>query len=408
MLATWQILDAATTARKRLREAGFLPIPAIGKAPPILGWQNVAASDAEIDSWFHKYPEALNTGIITRTAPAVDIDVYDPDVADELEQLLWDVTGTRGMIRFGQPPKRAALFRTDAPFGKMATPVFTSPTQQRHRVEVLGDGQQIVVNGVHPGTNKPYRWHGGEPGDVPLAGLPELTKATAEQFIAKAAALMREHGWTDEVRKTNGAGLHGANHRGGADFIAMYGNRQQKYAAAALQGGFDEMAAMPQNSGRNNKLNALAYRMGTMVARQWIGSDQVTHRLYEAAAACLLVHDDGEAATTATIASGLGSGEAKPHADLNDTKPDDGGNADEPLAFIDMSNWDGQPPPPRLWSVRERVPLRQPTLFSGEGAIGKTLLSLQLLVAHALGRDWIGMLPEPGPAIYFGCEDDAD
>ena len=73
-----------------------------------------------------------------------------------------------------------------------------------------------------------------------------------------------------------------------------------------------------------------------------------------------------------------------------------------------MSRWDAEPAPPRLWSVRDRIPLRQPALFSGEGAIGKTLLVLQLAVAHVLGRDWLGMLPELGPAIYFGCEDDAD
>jgi hypothetical protein len=164
MLATWQIRDTATKERKRLREAGYLPIPAIGKAPPIPGWQNTTASEDEIDRWFSEYPEALNTGIITRTAPAVDIDVYDPDIANEIEELLWSVIGTRGIVRFGQPPKRAALFRTDVPFGKMATPVFTSPTQQRHRIEILCDGQQIVVLGTHPGTGKPYSWHGGVPG----------------------------------------------------------------------------------------------------------------------------------------------------------------------------------------------------------------------------------------------------
>jgi RecA-family ATPase len=95
---------------------------------------------------------------------------------------------------------------------------------------------------------------------------------------------------------------------------------------------------------------------------------------------------------------------AKPKID--DDYVDDA--ADEPLAFIDMSRWDTEPAPSRLWSVRDRIPLRQPALFSGEGAIGKTLLVLQLAVAHVLGRDWLGMLPEPGPAIYFGCEDDAD
>ncbi len=109
--------------------------------------------------------------------------------------------GARGMVRFGQPPKRAILFRTETSFGKISTPVFTSPTQQRNRVEVLCDGQQIVVLGTHPGTGKPYSWHGGEPGDVARADLPELTEATANEFVAKAAAVMRAQGWTDSIQQ---------------------------------------------------------------------------------------------------------------------------------------------------------------------------------------------------------------
>jgi RecA-family ATPase len=35
-------------------------------------------------------------------------------------------------------------------------------------------------------------------------------------------------------------------------------------------------------------------------------------------------------------------------------------------------------------------------------------LELQLCVAHVTGRDWLGGMPEPGPAIYFGAEDDSD
>jgi RecA-family ATPase len=78
------------------------------------------------------------------------------------------------------------------------------------------------------------------------------------------------------------------------------------------------------------------------------------------------------------------------------------------LPFIDMGTWDDSPAPQRLWGVRDRIPLRQPTLFSGEGAIGKSLVELHLCVAHVLGRDWLGSLPEIGPAIYFGAEDEQD
>jgi RecA-family ATPase len=78
----------------------------------------------------------------------------------------------------------------------------------------------------------------------------------------------------------------------------------------------------------------------------------------------------------------------------------------QPFQWADTSTWDSTPCPPREWAVRNRIPLRQVTLFSGEGAIGKSIVEMMLCVAHVLGKDWLGSLPEPGGAFYFGCEDD--
>lgn len=79
------------------------------------------------------------------------------------------------------------------------------------------------------------------------------------------------------------------------------------------------------------------------------------------------------------------------------------------LPFIDMSAWRvGQGVPEREWGVRNIFPRRNVALLSGEGAAGKTLLLLQLGVAHALGRDWLGTLPEQGAFLYFGAEDETD
>jgi RecA-family ATPase len=89
----------------------------------------------------------------------------------------------------------------------------------------------------------------------------------------------------------------------------------------------------------------------------------------------------------------------------SDGKPESG---ETELPFVDMTEWDREEVPMRQWSVLDRLPLRQPALFSGEGATGKTILELQLCAAHVLGRDWLGSLPERGPAIYLGCEDDTD
>ena len=170
--------------RKKLLRAGFLPIPCIGKTINITDWPNIIATEADIDGWFTRYPDAMNTGLLTRTTPAIDLDVYDTEVAEELELTLLDMIGEgQTLVRFGQPPKRAVLFQTDTPFKKIRTPVFTSPGSKKENfVEVLGDGQQIIVFGTHPETGKDYSWHGGEPGDVMRADLPVTDRSNGARL----------------------------------------------------------------------------------------------------------------------------------------------------------------------------------------------------------------------------------
>lgn len=78
------------------------------------------------------------------------------------------------------------------------------------------------------------------------------------------------------------------------------------------------------------------------------------------------------------------------------------------LEFLAFDGWDDSEPPDREWAVDHMMPLRNVTLLSGEGAIGKSILMMQLCAAHALGKDWIQQLPMPGHAIYLGAEDDED
>jgi RecA-family ATPase len=71
-----------------------------------------------------------------------------------------------------------------------------------------------------------------------------------------------------------------------------------------------------------------------------------------------------------------------------------------------MSAWDNKPIPEREWAIRDRVPLKQAGLFSGEGGTGKSIIELMKNVAHVTAKDWLGSMPEPGPAFYLGAEDD--
>jgi RecA-family ATPase len=79
-----------------------------------------------------------------------------------------------------------------------------------------------------------------------------------------------------------------------------------------------------------------------------------------------------------------------------------------PLPYIDMSSWDANPAPEREWAVENRIPMYQPHLTTGHGAIGKSLLELTRAVAHVLGKPWLGMAVRQGPVIYLGAEDEAD
>jgi RecA-family ATPase len=79
---------------------------------------------------------------------------------------------------------------------------------------------------------------------------------------------------------------------------------------------------------------------------------------------------------------------------------------EEAIPWLDMSSWDREPVPERQWAIRDRVPLNQAGLFSGEGGAGKSIIELTKDVAHVMGMDWLGSMPEQGPAFYIGAEDD--
>jgi RecA-family ATPase len=79
-----------------------------------------------------------------------------------------------------------------------------------------------------------------------------------------------------------------------------------------------------------------------------------------------------------------------------------------PLVWVDMSSWDSTPLPDRQWAILDRVPAKQAGLFSGEGGTGKSIIELMKNVAHVAGKDWLGSMPEQGPAFYLGAEDDVD
>jgi len=80
----------------------------------------------------------------------------------------------------------------------------------------------------------------------------------------------------------------------------------------------------------------------------------------------------------------------------------------EPLEVVSAASFAGQPPPERKWIVPDLIPDGVPTLISGDGGVGKSLLALQL--AAAIDRDgfWAGKKVAAGKALYLSAEDEID
>jgi hypothetical protein len=98
-------------------------------------------------------------------------------------------------VRFGLPPKRLIPLRTDEPFTKQLR-MFTAPDGSEQKIEILGDGQQYVVDGIHPDTRKPYAWFDGELTTIKRENLPYVRREDAGRFLEAATKLLiEEHGF---------------------------------------------------------------------------------------------------------------------------------------------------------------------------------------------------------------------
>jgi RecA-family ATPase len=89
---------------------------------------------------------------------------------------------------------------------------------------------------------------------------------------------------------------------------------------------------------------------------------------------------------------------------IRDHPKPNGGASTAPLPYLGRD----MPLRDREWLIGERVPMRNVSLLSGDGGVGKTVLLMQLAAATVLGKDWLCMRPAVGPVLYLGAEDDAD
>ena len=176
--------ETYATLAPKLLVAGYevLPIVPNQKRPDITGWTDINFRDPKtVDQYIRQCP-SYGVGVKTGDVVVIDIDCPREDLAIEFQNRCFAVLG-EAPVRIGKAPKRALYYRIDGePLDKKATQRY-SADGAFFQVEVLGQGQQCVIYGVHPDTNAPYNWVGDSLEHVPFDQLVPVTKIQIDKLL---------------------------------------------------------------------------------------------------------------------------------------------------------------------------------------------------------------------------------
>jgi hypothetical protein len=238
----------STELRLQLLRGGYSPLPCEGKIPVHKAWQTRHATNRDdIELWPTVFPSAANTGLLTRLTPTIDIDIKSLEAAEAVEALARERFEERGyvLVRIGEPPKRAIPLRTDKPFDKITRDLIATDGSAQ-KIELLCDGQQVIAFGIHPGTGKPYSWHGGSPDQINQEDLPYVTEEEARAQVEDAARLLvEEHGYQIKAPKPRKkAKANGSDATDWSSFNVMEHADLASFAMSLLRTGMKDGAAV--------------------------------------------------------------------------------------------------------------------------------------------------------------------
>jgi AAA domain/TOTE conflict system, Archaeo-Eukaryotic Primase domain len=216
--------------------------------------------------------------------------------------------------------------------------------------------QERIEDGKHgTGINMPYF------GDARCG----VKKTGAEQTLTEFLGLAEANRWSardlEELRD-------------------RFGNTSKPgaYARRTLAQLAEELAGTA--ACRNDKLNASAFRMGTMVAREWISRSVVEQALWEACEKNGLAAEEHEK-TKGTMAEAIAGGMRVPHEDLRYEKKGETYEAElVRVASIQPQEID--------WLWKGRIARGKLTVFGGHPGASKSTVTIDIAARITTGGSW--------------------
>jgi P4 family phage/plasmid primase-like protien len=182
---------------RRLLANGYLIVPIVpGQKRPALGqWQNARMTIDDI-SRYGGHGVGILHGQGDIPVVGIDIDTGNAQVAKALVAWCHKHIGYTP-VRTGKAPKAMLYYRCRRGFRKWTSPWYIDKMGERHRIEILGEGQQSVVYAIHPDTKRPYEWDdliGDGIADRHAGELPEFNETHWSEFVTTVSMVMEAHG----------------------------------------------------------------------------------------------------------------------------------------------------------------------------------------------------------------------
>jgi len=321
---------------------------------------------------------------------AVDIDTTHPELARELAVWCRRNVGP-SPERIGRAPKVMLFYRAQAAgFKKLTGPWYLDRLGGKHRIEILGDGQQFVANAIHPGTGKPYQWPDAiadETLDVPARLLPVLTDERAREVLNAF----------DELATKYGLERKGASPKERKTALDLDG-----YVSPPLGKSVEEIREYLQHLDREDY-------------DTWIQVGMALHHEFQGAADGLSVWDEWSmgvhnyqgpedldkrwegfrsTSNSRTLRWVIKTAnEARSRAERH-SRPR--------FAALPLGEFARLPPPP--WIVRDLLPMAELAIVYGASGSGKTFFTFDLVLSIARGSEWRGKDVRQGSVVYIAAE----
>lgn len=194
----------------RIADNGFevIPITPGEKYPAGVGmknWQKFDGSSEGVEDYLAQGWGDHGIGVKARFAPAVDMDILDEQMLEEIKEVVRDVVGESDLKRVGFAPKELWVYRAEQgeSWPKVDTGAWLDKEGRVSKVEILADGQQFVAAHIHPDTKKPYQWLNGKSVlNTRRSDLILLTHDHAKEIRDRVLQLFLGHGWTKKTRSS--------------------------------------------------------------------------------------------------------------------------------------------------------------------------------------------------------------